>query len=78
MLKLFAPDKPPGKKSGDMMATAGYCLQTFLVTNMTDLFKSLEEKGVRIITPIQDDGKGPKWGVVADPEGNLIEFAGQG
>jgi len=80
MLKMFAPDKPPAKRTGEFLGTTGYCLQTYMVTNMTDLFKSFEEKGVRITSPPQDTGAGDgsKWGIIVDPENNPIELAGGG
>lgn len=78
MLKLFAPDKPPELKTGDFMGSTGYGLQAYMVTNMTELFKTLEDNNVRIITPPQPTGDGSKWGIIADPEGNLIEFSGTG
>ena len=78
MLKMFAPDSPPEKGSKDVMGVSGYRLNTFLVSNMAELFKELTEKGVRIITPMQSSGGDQKWGIIADPEGNLIEIAGTG
>ncbi len=78
MLKMFAPDNPPEKGSKDVMSVSGYRLNTFLVSNMTELFKELAEKGVRIISPIQSSGGDQKWGIISDPEGNLIEIAGTG
>ena len=78
MLKLFAPDEAPELSKGDFMGSTGYGLQAYMVTNMADLFQSLEDNSIRIITPPQPTGDGSKWGIVADPEGNLIEFSGTG
>jgi len=78
MLKLFVPDAAPELNTGDFMGSTGYRLQAYIVTNMTDLFKSLEQKNVRIITPPQPTGDGSAWGIIADPEGNMIEFSGSG
>jgi len=79
MLKMFVPDNPPEKRaSDDMMATTGYGLQTYMVTNMTELFESLEKNGVRIVSAPQSTPDGSKWGIIMDPEGNLIEMAGTG
>ena len=78
LLKLFAPDAPPELNTGGFMGSTGYRLQAYIVTNMTDLFKSLEQKNVRIIAPPQPTGDGGTWGIIADPEGNMIEFSGSG
>ena len=78
MLKLFAPDDPPELRAGDFMGSTGYRLQTYMVTNMTDLFKRFEDSNVRIIIPPKPTGGGNTWGIIADPEGNFIEFSGGG
>ena len=50
------------------------------LTNMAELFKKFEDNGVTIISPPQSIGNpdGSKWGMIADPEGNGIQLAGQG
>ena len=78
MLKMFAPDKAPEKGPTDVTGVSGYRLNTFLVSNMTELFEELAGKGVRIISPMQSSGGDQKWGIISDPEGNLIEIAGTG
>ena len=78
MLKFFAPDVPPEISTGDFLGTTGYRVQAYMVTNVTDLFKFFEEKGVQITSPPQIANDGTKWGIIADPEGNLIELAGKG
>ena len=78
MLKLFVPDAPPELNTGDFMGSTGYRLQTYIVANMTDLFKSLEQRNVRILAPPQPTGDGSTWGIIADPEVNMIEFSGSG
>jgi uncharacterized glyoxalase superfamily protein PhnB len=78
MLKMFVPSNPPEISTPDFMGSTGYRLQTYMVANMTNLFKALEEKEVRIVTPIQSNADGSKWGVIVDPEGNPIEFSGEG
>ena len=78
MLKLLAPDTPPGLKTGGVMDTTGYSRQAYMVTNMTELFKGLEDAGVTIITPPQSLPDGNSWGIISDPEGNSVEFAGTG
>jgi uncharacterized glyoxalase superfamily protein PhnB len=78
MLKLFAPDDPPASRSDDPRTTTGYVNQTFLITNMTEIFEKMEGMGVKIVTPIQVEDTGTKWGEIEDPEGNLIELAGEG
>jgi len=81
-LKLFAFDNPPELTKVTRTSfsdTTGYRLQTYLVTNMTELFESLEKHGARITSPPQPTGtEGYSWMVIMDPEGNLIEFAGTG
>lgn len=78
MLKMFFPTKPPEKGSSDVLGTTGYRLLTFGVNNMTQLCKELEAKGVRFAVPPQANADGSKWAIIADPEGNLIEFSGKG
>ena len=79
MLKFFAPDEPPKLNTGDFLASTGYRLQTYRVTNMTELFKAFAENDVKIIEPPQPiPGGSGKWGIAADPEGNAMEFAGGG
>ena len=78
MLKMFAPDKEPEKGRIDVTGISGYRLNTFLVSNMTELFEELTQKGVRIVSPMQSSGGDQKWGIISDPEGNLIEIAGTG
>ncbi len=76
---MFAPDEPPQLSSGEFMGSTDYCLQTYRVTNMTALFNTFEENNVQITEQPQPipGGKG-QWGIIADPEGNAIEFAGGG
>jgi len=74
-LKLFAPDEPPKKTPAGVLDHTGYNVLTFLVTNIQDMSAALEEKGVRIVIPIQTTDNGTKWMVILDPEDNCIELA---
>lgn len=78
ILKLFAPDDKPEKNTRSFLGLTGYRLLTFVLTNMTDICKELEEKGVRFLVPVQTNDDGSKWAILADPEGNYIELAGRG
>lgn len=78
MLKLFAHDDPPELNTADFSAVTGYRLNTYLVTNMAELFKTLEENKVKIVSPPQPTGNGQTWMIILDPEGNTIEMAGTG
>lgn len=42
------------------------------------LFREFESAGVRFVQPLKDEPWGAKTFVVADPDGNLISFAGSG
>ena len=81
-LKLFAFDNPPERTrvtKTSFSDTTGYRLQTFLVTNMTELHESLKKNNARITSPPAPTGtEGYSWMVIMDPEGNLIEMAGTG
>ena len=78
LLKLFAPDKLPEKTPAGVMDHTGYNLLTFVVTNIQDMSALFEEKGVRIITPIQTTDTGTRWMIILDPEDNCIELAQRG
>ena len=75
LLKLFAPDDLPEKTPAGVMDHTGYNLLTFVVTNIQDMSALFEEKGVRIITPIQTTDSGTRWMIILDPEDNCIELA---
>ena len=78
MLKLFAYDNPPELNTSDFSATTGYRLQTYLVTNMAELYQSLQDKNVKIVSAPQPTGNGQTWMIILDPERNSIELAGTG
>ncbi len=77
-LKIFAPDSPPEKVPAGTLNRTGYSLLTFVVTNLEEICKVLEEKGARIVTPVQKTDTGTQWMIIADPEGNCIELAQNG
>ena len=77
-MKLFAPEPKPEKKPPDFMGYTGYRLLTFVVNNMSEVYKELEDKGVAFRVPMQTTDDGTKWAIFADPEGNAIELAGKG
>ncbi|MEE8399675.1 MAG: VOC family protein [Desulfobacterales bacterium] len=78
MLKLFAYDEPPELNTTVFSAVTGYRLNTYLVTNMAELFKALEDNEVKIVSAPQPTGNGQTWMMIEDPEGNMIEMAGTG
>ena len=77
-LRLFAPEREPERKPPDFMGHTGYRLLAFVVSNVSELYKELEDKGVAFRVPTQTTDDGTKWAIFADPEGKAIELAGKG
>ena len=75
LLKLIAPGAKPEKNTQSFFASTGYRILTFVVTNIADICKELEKKGVQFGTPIQTNDAGLTFAVFTDPEGNTIELA---
>ena len=78
ILKLIAPSVKPEKNTQSFLALTGYRILTFVVTNIVEICKELEKKGIQFVTPLQTTDDGLKWAVLKDPEGNAIELAQRG
>jgi catechol 2,3-dioxygenase-like lactoylglutathione lyase family enzyme len=77
-IKLFAPSEPPEIRPQGGLSHTSYKDLAFVVTNLQDVCRVLEDKGVRFVSTVQTTDNGTQWTVIADPEGNHIELAQTG
>jgi catechol 2,3-dioxygenase-like lactoylglutathione lyase family enzyme len=76
IIKLLKLDKTPEAKPapGGPMRALGYRYFTISVPDIRGLMKQLEAKGIRATVPVTDFRPGVTIAMVADPDGNTIEF----
>lgn len=79
IIKLLKLDKTPEAKPapGGPMRGQGYRYFTISVPDIRGLMKQLEAKGIRATVPVTEFRPGVTIAMVADPDGNTIEFLEQ-
>jgi catechol 2,3-dioxygenase-like lactoylglutathione lyase family enzyme len=76
VIKLLSFNKTPEAKAppGGPMGAQGYRYFTITVPDIRALTKDLEAKGVRLTVPVTEFRPGVTIAMVADPDGNTVEF----
>jgi len=59
---------------GAIAAATGYRYWTISVSNLSELMASCAQAGHKVVVPERELRPGVKIGIVADPDGNLVEF----
>jgi predicted enzyme related to lactoylglutathione lyase len=78
-LKLMVPEAVPAASQtpGDIEQSSGLRYWTAWVEDLDDAVSSCVGGGASIVRPITDVGRGIRYAVIADPEGNCAEFIEQ-
>ncbi len=79
MLKLMVPPTPPAVNHlvGDIQDSTGLRYWTVWVEDLAGAVASCVEGGATVVRPIVDVGRGISYAVIADPDGNCLEFIEQ-
>ncbi|MGB5758494.1 MAG: VOC family protein [Acidimicrobiales bacterium] len=65
---------PEGDGSGGIAASTGMRYFTMIVSNLSEIMSECEAAGVKVTVPITEVRPGVTIGMVADPDGNFVEF----
>ncbi|MGH1489964.1 MAG: VOC family protein [Acidimicrobiales bacterium] len=65
---------PAGDGSGGITASTGMRYFTMIVSNLSEIMAECEAQGVKVAVPITEVRPGVTIGMVADPDGNWVEF----
>ncbi|MEM7034354.1 MAG: VOC family protein [Chloroflexota bacterium] len=75
IIKLVALDDGPTRLGGGSLSdTIGYRYITFMVTDIETIMAKLTAIQTPVVTPITQLGNGARIAMVADPDGNIVEF----
>lgn len=75
VIKLLKLDTNPETTSGGGLdAAIGIRYFTMVVSNLEEMMAACEAAGVPIAIPITEARPGVTIGIVADPDGNMVEF----
>jgi len=75
MIKIVVlPSTPAVAAPGGIQGATGYRYWTITVTNMAELLAACADKGHKIIMKERELRPGVRIGMVADPDGNWVEF----
>lgn len=75
LIKLVELDKPPSHdRSPGISAAFGYRYITLLVTDIETILQKLAAANVAIALPLARLPNGTQVAMVADPDGNIVEF----
>ena len=76
LIKIVAPDNPPSTQapSGAIADATGYRYWTIRVNNVEEVMAKCGAAGVQIVVPMREARPGVTIAIVADPDGNLLEF----
>jgi predicted enzyme related to lactoylglutathione lyase len=79
ILKLMVPPAAPeaGPAPGDIQDSTGLRYWTIWVEDLDEAVGSCVAGGATEVRPIVDVGRGLRYAVIADPEGNMAEFIEQ-
>lgn len=80
MIKIVVPTVPPATSAprGGIQGATGYRYWTISVSNLEDIVKECSDGGYKIVVPISTIAEGISIAIVADPDGNWVEFLSQG
>lgn len=75
LIKLVQLDEtPPAQDAGSIASCTGYRYITLMVTDISTIMTRLKQANVPIVQPITELGNGAVISMVADPDGNVVEF----
>ncbi|MEO1352496.1 MAG: VOC family protein [Cyanobacteria bacterium J06635_15] len=75
LIKLLEMDQIPSHQSPTGIPTAfGYRYVTLLVSDIDAIMGKMEQHKVSVTIPITQLGNGTTIAMVADPDGNIVEF----
>lgn len=76
MVKIVVPDPTPPLTAADggIPGATGIRYFTLSVSNLDEILAACEAASVHVVRPATVMGAGVRIAVVADPEGNLVEF----
>lgn len=75
LIKLVVvASSPAAAAPGGIQGGAGYRYWTITVTNLTEMVKTCTEAGVTVVWPEREIRPGVRIAMVADPDGNWVEF----
>lgn len=75
MIKLVVKDSVPARAAtGDIAAASGYRYWTITVSNLSEILASCAAASHKVVVPERELRPGVRIGIVADPDGNLLEF----
>ncbi|MDA3038594.1 MAG: VOC family protein [Actinomycetota bacterium] len=76
LIKLVKFNDVPSNRpmGGGIPGATGYRYFTIHVANVEDVMANCEAAGVKIVIPVREARPGVTIGMVADPDGNIVEF----
>jgi glyoxylase I family protein len=76
LVKLVKFDDVPANRpaGGGIPGATGYRYFTLHVANLEEVMDACEAAGVKIVIPVREARPGVSIGMVADPDGNIVEF----
>ncbi|MFZ3033114.1 MAG: VOC family protein [Parvibaculum sp.] len=76
LIKLVVPVREPKAEAapGGIPGATGYRYWTMTIKNLDEVMKDIEAAGHKIIRPRTEIRPGTVIGMVADPDGNWVEF----
>ena len=77
-VKLIDPSNEPGKGPIGIEQQLGFRYLTFVVTNLDDVCKKMEEEKIEFTRPKMEIRPGTTIAMVKDPDGNIVEFVERG
>jgi len=72
--KLIDPSTRPPKGLIGLESQLGFRYVTFLIKNLSNLCKKLQDKGIAFEIPEKEVRPGVRIAMVRDPDGNVVEF----
>ena len=74
-VKFWAPKNERPTRTGQIGEALGIRYFTFIVKDVDATYKALQARGVKVTVPPRDLGTIARIMLIADPDGNTIEFA---
>jgi catechol 2,3-dioxygenase-like lactoylglutathione lyase family enzyme len=75
MIKLVVLEQTPAEAApGGIQGATGYRYWTITVSNLAELLQECVDKGHKVVMKEREIRPGVKIGIVADPDGNWVEF----
>lgn len=77
VIKLVVFDETPARAAeGGIQGATGYRYWTMTVSNLTEVLQNAYDKGHKVVAREREIRPGVRIGIVADPDGNWVEFLG--